>query len=105
MGGWFNLHRAIATIAVFFMVGGVLIVALNSDFSFAHSDHGKQGLALVIIVGVQVILAVFQPGHEKGIRIYWTWLHRFTAVVILLFGFVQTGDGIKHPLTQINGAP
>ena len=104
---WFNLHRALNTIAFALFIAlfsiAVAVTAKEGGNHFFNS-HEKVGLIMFILTTLQVVSGIFRPhlpppesvDEEKTIaRKGWEGGHRLLGVGLLACGFWQMQDGIK----------
>jgi hypothetical protein len=111
---WFKLHRIFnatafaLTIAVFAI--GVTVTSKGDGVHFSNS-HERMGLAMFILVTVQVVGGVLRPhlptpnsGEKKTtVRKGWEFGHRLAGVALLACGFWQMDSGIKLYANKFNG--
>ena len=104
---WFNLHRALNTIAFALFIAlfsiAVAVTAKEGGNHFFNS-HEKVGLIMFILTTLQVVSGIFRPhlpppesvDEEKTIaRKGWEGGHRLLGVGLLACSFWQMQDGIK----------
>jgi hypothetical protein len=85
---WFLWHRVLAGVGVGLMLIGALIAVVNNPTEHFQSRHGKLGIVVVVVVGIQVMIAIRRPHVDElsptRARAIWECTHWYVASHSLL---------------------
>ncbi|GBG66872.1 hypothetical protein CBR_g72628 [Chara braunii] len=90
--GWFDMHVACQGIGV--VVSAVPAIIALSEFDGLDGLHGRLGLAILIMVWCQAVLALARPSKTARTRLPWYFVHWLFGTGALFLGLLNVYLGL-----------
>lgn len=107
-GLWFQVHRAVQMLATLFITIGFILPFTTFEAGKGDSEagsggqedslleaHETMGVALMVLLGTHICVAVARPKPEHPKRMYWNWVHWWTGRGLWALALVNICIGIS----------
>ncbi|KAH9548965.1 hypothetical protein CY35_11G115300 [Sphagnum magellanicum] len=97
---WFEAHLALQVLGVITSTIGVAIAFNKFDALNDQMTHTKLGVAIMVLVWVQVLLSVIRPKRGKVSRVPWYFIHWLFGTGAVLLAWYNIFKGLDLYVTS-----
>jgi hypothetical protein len=97
---WFEAHLALQVLGVITSTIGVAIAFNKFDALNDEMTHTKLGVAIMVLVWVQVLLSVIRPKRGKVSRVPWYFIHWLFGTTAVLLAWYNIFKGLDLYVTS-----
>ncbi|CAK9205525.1 unnamed protein product [Sphagnum jensenii] len=91
---WFEAHLVLQILGVITSTIGVAIGLNKFDSLHDHMTHTKLGLAIMVLVWVQVVLSIIRPKRGQVSRVPWYFIHWLFGTASVLLAWYNIFKGL-----------
>mmetsp|Transcript_4342 Transcript_4342/g.6093 ORF Transcript_4342/g.6093 Transcript_4342/m.6093 type:complete len:198 (-) Transcript_4342:52-645(-) len=100
--GWFYLHATLQIAALGVTIYSFYLALKLPSVQGEHfsSTHGQLGLAILTIMTLQILYALFRPSFDKEAgkshrRVFWESNHKIVGFLLMLLAFYNVHEGME----------
>ncbi|CAM6016637.1 unnamed protein product [Sphagnum balticum] len=91
---WFEAHLVLQILGVITSTIGVAIALKKFDALDDHMTHTKLGVAIMVLVWVQVVLSIIRPKRGQVSRVPWYFIHWLFGTAAVLLAWYNIFKGL-----------